>query len=222
MKPEITNQRKRKAGLAPFLLVLATICFITCVIGFVMLALPDTQQFKAQLKLQAENAQYPTFLAPGKTDLELPEGMIWVSYFTDAEFKGARYQVPDSLQFEFSLRDANGMEVPVESDTVQRTEVSSDDENRRIAVLLGIAQIPEDGIYTVELTQPENLSNKAVAQVITMTSEEKEKIATVMLYLGLGVCGGAGTVFFGILGLGAVWVNRRFEQASKGLSPDQF
>ena len=91
----------------------------------------------------------------------------------------------------------------------------------RVAVLLGIAEIPETARYTITLAQPDNQPNKAVAQVITMSKEEKEKTATVLLYLGLGVCGGAGTVFFGVLGLGAVWVNRRFEKSTNDISPIQ-
>ena len=214
------QRRRKKAGLAPFLLVLATISFLSCVVGFVLLSLPSTRGFMAQLRIQAENSEYPTFLAPGKHELELEAGIIWVSYFTDAEFEGARYQAPTSLVFNLTVQDANGQPLKVDMDPTQRANLPAKaGDGSRVAVLLGIVQIPQPGRYTIELTQSENQPNKAVAQVIMMSSEEKEKTAQVLLYLGLGVCGGAGTVFFGVLGIGAVWVNRRFEQATSLTSP---
>ena len=216
------QRRRGKGGLAPFLLVLATISFISCAVGFLMLSLPSTRGFMAQLRLQAENAEYPTFLAPGDKELELTAGMIWVSYFTDAEFQGARYQVPASLLFDITIQDAQGNFLPVEIDPTRRANLPGEEgDGGRVAVLLGIVEIPENARYTITLSQPDNQPNKAVAQVITMSKEEKEKTATVLLYLGLGVCGGAGTVFFGVLGLGAVWVNRRFEKSTNDISPIQ-
>ena len=216
-----TTHTRKRAGLAPFLLVVSTLCFIMCAIGFIMLLLPSTQRFKAQLQHQAEQASYPTFLAPGSIELELPRGMIWVSYFTDHVLDDARYQVPPTLRLKLGLRDMNGTALPIQSEAIQQAEVPSADGELRTAVLVGIAEVPADGRYIVELTQEENLSNKCVAQVITMTADEQTRIATVMLYLGMGVCGGAGAVFFGVLGFGAVWMQRRFEQPTIGLSPTQ-
>ena len=221
MSSEPSSKPRRRVGLAPFLLVVSTLCFIMCVIGFVFLLLPSTQRFKTQLQIQAEKANYPTFLAPGSIELELPAGMIWVSFFTDHALEGARYQVPASLRLKLALRDASGHELPVQTDAAQQTEIPSDDGEIQTAVLVGIAEIPADGTYVVELSQEENLSNKAVAQIITMTANEKEQIATVLLYLGFGVCGGAGAVFFGGLGLGAAWMKRRFDPSAGRLIQEQ-
>lgn len=174
-----------------------------------MLTLPSTRSFMNGLRTQAENAEYPQFLVPGDHTLDLPEGMIWVSYFTDQDHEDVRYQSPASLIFELSIIDDAGNTLAVETDPSARATLPLDSDDVRKAVLVGLAKIPADGTYTIRLALEDATPNKAVAQVIAMSAEERDEVSMVMTYLGLGVCGGGGAVFFGVLGLGARWAQKR-------------
>ena len=198
-----------RSGVATALFILAGICVISCAIGFIMLTLPSTRSFMNDLRRSAENAEYPQFLAPGTLSLELPAGMIWVSFFTDQSLDGTRYQAPDSLVYELRVTDASGGTVPIEMDPAHRAKLALDPNELRKAVLIGIAEIPHDGTYSVSLHLADETSNKAVAQLISMSIAERDRVGAVMTYLGMGVCGGGGAVFFGVLGFGARWAQRR-------------
>ena len=202
---------RRRNGVATSLFVLASICAVACLIGFVMLALPSTRSFMNELRRNAENAEYPQFLAPGAMTLELPAGMIWVSFFTDQSLDGTRYQVPDSLVYDLKVTDASGATIPIEMDPAHRAKLALDSDDLRKAVLIGIAEIPHDGTYSVSLHLADETTNKAVAQLISMSTTERDHVGAVMTYLGMGVCGGGGAVFFGVLGFGARWAQRRAE-----------
>ena len=69
--------------------------------------------------------------------------------------------------------------------------------------------IPKDDTYTFNLTTNGQSANRAVGRLITLTQDQKDEIAQIMVYLGLIVCGGGGAVFLGMLGAGAVWMDRQ-------------
>ena len=209
MTSPLPRPPRRRASIATVLFVFASVCALSCAIGFVMLMLPSTRSFRNSLRTHAENADYPKFLVPGEHTLDLPEGMILVSYFTDHEHEDVRYQVPASLMFELSVVDDTGSALAVETDPSARATLKLDSDDVRKAVLVGLAEIPADGTYTIRLALDGATTNKAVAHVITMSATEREQIMNVMTYLGLGVCGGGGAVFFGVLGLGVRWAQKR-------------
>ena len=203
------QSKQPRGGVATALFIISGICFLACLVGFAMLFMPSTQSNMNELRSRAENAEYPQFLAPGKHTLELSEGMIWVSFFTDESLEGVRYQAPSSLIYELAITDASGVEIPVESDPSARATLPLDSDEVRKAVLIGLAEIPHDGTYTLSLDLDDQTTNKSVAQVIAMTAAERSEVTKVMTFLCLGVCGGGGAVFFGVLGLGARWAQQR-------------
>ncbi|MCH2161722.1 MAG: hypothetical protein MK085_07585 [Phycisphaerales bacterium] len=200
----------RPRGVGQVLLWLAAMCMVSCMVGFVLLTLPSTRSFMATLRKQAEAGDYTEFLAPGSAGIQLETGMIFVNYLTDREFEGVRYQVPDSLAFNLVIENSRGIPIPIQTDPGQSARLPTDDDGlQRKAVLVAIAEIPEDDTYTLAITLPGNTANKAVAQIITLTEKQKDETAKVMVYLGMVVCGGGGAVFLGVLGGGVLWINRQ-------------
>lgn len=210
MTPEPRMQRTRKAGIGQVLLWLAALCTVSCMVGFVLLTLPSTRTFMNQLRRQAESGDYTEFLVPGSAEVELEPGMIFVSYLTNREFDGSRYQVPDNLDFKLVVENSRGNPVTIQTDPGQSARLPTDDDgSNRKAVLVAIAEIPETDTYRLSMNLSGNSANRAVAQIVTLTERQKEETAKVMVYLGLVVCGGGGGVFFGVLGGGVIWMERK-------------
>ena len=209
-------QRSRTSGISSILFGLAALCMLTCMVGFVLLTLPSTRSFQAELQRQAESDGYHEFLIPGSTETELKTGMVFVAYLTDHEFEGSRYQVPDSLRFNLEVTNSAGEVIPIQEDPSHSANLPTDDgEDQQLAVLVGIVDIPKDDTYTFNLTTNGQSANRAVGRLITLTQDQKDEIAQIMVYLGLIVCGGGGAVFLGMLGAGAVWMDRQARRLSE-------
>ena len=217
--PDVQMQRIRATGrIGPFLLVLSGICVVVGIIGFILFNLPSSKAFMAELRNKAQKEEFPTFKAPGSFTQEFTEGTIWVSYFTDSEISDVRYQVPDSLMFDLEVKDNSGAPVTVNMEPTQRASLPSSEAGKtRSAVLIGIAELPADDAYTVTLTLPENQANKAVAQIIHLDLPTQEETSRIITYLGIGVCGGSGAVFFAGLGFGSMWFSKRAMRMAQGL-----
>jgi len=215
----IQMQRIRATGrIGPFLLVIAGFCVLAGIVGFILFNLPSSRAFRAELRNKAQKEEFPTFKVPGEFTKEFTEGTIWVSYFTDSEIDGIRYQVPDSLMFDLEVEDANGVPVTVNMEPTQRASLpSSESGKNRSAVLIGIAELPTSDAYTVKLTLPENQANKAVAQVIHLDLATQEETSKVLAYLGTGLCGAGGALFFAALGFGSMWFSKRAMKMAQGL-----
>ena len=212
-------QRSRTSGISSILFVLAALCMLTCMVGFVFLTLPSTRSFQAELQRQAEDDGYHEFLIPGTTETKLEAGMVFVVYLTDHEFEGSRYQVPDSLLFNLEVTNSAGEVIPFGEDPSHTTNLPTDDgEDAQLAVLIGIVEIPKDDTYTFNLTTNTQSANRAVGRLITLTQTQKDEISRIMVYLGLIVCGGGGAVFLGMLGAGAVWMDRQSRRLSEAAS----
>ena len=216
---DVQMQRIRATNrIGPFLLVLSGICVLTGIVGFILFNLPSSKAFMAELRNKAQKEEFPTFKAPGNYTQKFTAGTIWVSYFTDSEIDGARYQVPDSLMFDLKVTDSNGTPVTANMEPTQRASLPSSESGKtRSAVLIGIAELPADDAYTVYLSLPENQANKAVAQIIHLDLLTQEETSKVITYLGIGICGGAGAVFFAGLGFASMWFSKRAMRMSQGL-----
>ncbi len=216
---DVQMQRIRATGrIGPFLLVLSGLCVLTGIVGFILFNLPSSKAFLAELRNKAQKEEFPTFTAPGDFTKEFSAGTIWVSYFTDSDINDVRYQVPDSLMFDLEVDDSNGEPIIVNMEPTQRASLPSSDAGKtRSAVLIGIAELPADDDYTVKLSLPKNQANKAVAQIIHLDLPTQKETSRIITYLGIGVCGGSGAVFFGGLGFGSMWFSKRAMRLAQGI-----
>lgn len=199
----------RRSGFGRGLLVLASILMVIGVIGSILMPWSEVEQVRKDMARRAEESPN-RFLAPGSLDVDLPAGRIFVEYFTDQTLDDVRHITSSELVFDLAVTDPSGTTVEVEHESTQRANLPSSRPGRSAAaILVGTAPILEAGRHRITLTLPPDESSQAVAEILVINQTEQDQLYAA-IWPGIGVgCGLAGSVFFGLTGLLALWVEKR-------------
>ena len=199
----------QRSGFGRGLLVLASVLLVIGVIGSILMPWSAVEKVRMDMARRAEESPN-RFLAPGSLDVDLPAGRIFVEYFTDETLDDMRHITSSELTFDLSVTDASGTTIEVEHESTQRANLPSSRPGRSAAaILVGTAPIPAPGRHRITLSLPPDESSQAVAEILVINQAEQDQLYAA-IWPGIGVgCGIAGSVFFGLTGLLALWVEKR-------------
>lgn len=202
--------RARRSGLGRGLFMLAALLGVLGVVGAAMTPWSELGDARRSIATRATSASPHRFVAPGSGTFDLPEGRIFVSYLTDAEFEDTRYMASAELVFELTVTTADGDAIEIEHEPTQRANLPSSRPGRSAtAVLVGAASIPARGPHTVSLQLGDAEVGQAVAEVLVMDQAEVEALERAFKPLLAGACGFGGALFFAAFGGLAVWLEKR-------------
>ena len=211
LRPMLHATPRRGNCLFMTLVGLAILGLLLLIVGAVAALTAKPADAVEKLRTQMEQfADTSTALeAPGSAEIELPAGGMIVLLSPDGEVNGKKISTPGGgVQFDITVTAPDGTAVPVESMRQRR------DPNAPFAVL-ATAEIPEQGIYTVDVRESGGGTTPAAILIANGSKADLEQLgnsaAELLKFAGggcSGVCGLALALGCGIPAL-VIAVRRR-------------
>ncbi len=182
------------------MLVLAALCLIGAIIGglYGKKSLGTVTTAIETVKTRFESGEnFITVITPGESKIKSEGGAILLLASSSDTIDGKSFTYPPSGGVSISVVDSNG--APVSYNPFQGNQPPIETDGGKKLFLLGFAETPSAGEYTVKATGGETAVRAIALPQTEIEAIMKGGIGVVAGGAGL-ICGGGGFLLFGIIG----------------------